>query len=110
MRKVYLRSEVFLHIVEYRRTAQRKLALRLGISPGHFSLLINRKRSVGARIRQQLMDRLGLDYDTLFEATDSPTVEGASNPNQCPDAGQAGQNPSEGCVVESSRDNEKEPS
>jgi transcriptional regulator with XRE-family HTH domain len=102
----YLRREPIDELMARRYWGQRKLAYRLNLSPGHFSQLLNRKRTAGKLVRQRLMDGLNLSFETLFEViprSTRPTPAGAelgdpgamagSSDDNGPDTGQAGQGP-----------------
>jgi transcriptional regulator with XRE-family HTH domain len=120
--KVYLRGGVIRDYVERRNSAQRKLASRLGMSPGHLSNLVNRRRPAGAASRRRLMDGLKLEFDTLFEvvpasADPRPTRQKPGNDNglmadildHCPAANRADHIPPGHGTGGSGNDDEEKP-
>ena len=65
--KVLLRPEPVWGWINRNHVSQNDLADMVGISPGHFSRIMNGKRGPSPPLRRRLMERLDIqDFDELF--------------------------------------------
>jgi transcriptional regulator with XRE-family HTH domain len=65
--KVLVRSVALLEALAERNYSQNGLARRLGVSSGYMSQVLHGHRSPSPKVRQKLMDALGVtDFGTIF--------------------------------------------
>ncbi|HSR52540.1 MAG TPA: ADOP family duplicated permease [Acidobacteriota bacterium] len=75
--RIRLKHRELARILERGKLTQNHWALRLGISKGHLSLLVNGKRPYpSGRTRERLLRGLDVDFDRLFAVEVRPPVAG----------------------------------
>ncbi|HSR70307.1 MAG TPA: ADOP family duplicated permease [Acidobacteriota bacterium] len=75
--RIRLKHRELARMLERGRLSQNHWAIRLGISKGHLSLLVNGKRPYpGGRTRERLLRGLDADFDQLFTVEVRPPIAG----------------------------------
>lgn len=72
-KRVRLRSDAIAELRARRNLSQAELARIVGIDFRYFSRLMH-GATVGALVRRRMCERLGLDFDNLFEIVESAEV------------------------------------
>lgn len=66
-RKVRLKSQPFLTLLEQHNMSLREFGRNEDISSAFLTQLLNGDRYAGARVRQRIQEATGLEWDDLFE-------------------------------------------
>ena len=75
MIKAELRYREVSSVLMRRGISLRELSNQIEVTPGYCSQLMRGKRCASPRVRQKLMEALGLDFDTLFNVIDNTPTD-----------------------------------
>ena len=86
--RIRLKKETLLNLIAARNLSQNHWAMKIGLSRGHWSDIVNGKHPYpSAKTRQRMLDVFQVPFDELFELETRPTAARSctviSSPETC---------------------------